>query len=99
MANDCKLTEYKVQHSNGEDFEQIKLRIEEIHDMSTRQAETLETLAQTVGIKMDKLIDVIAGKGMIPVDVFKWLVVFVMLFVFCIVFGVSAAKDLVGFVK
>lgn len=30
--------------------------------------------------KIDKLIDVIAGKNMVPLDVFKWLAVFLMVF-------------------
>lgn len=76
------------------EIDAIKQNLAELHRMASEQTDLLAKLADVVEVKMDKLIDVIAGRGMIPVDVFKWLVFFVIVFVFAMQFGVKGAGEI-----
>ena len=100
MAGELKMTEHRPGKApNGVDFDEIKHRLEEIHEMTTQHGDALKDLTVIVSEKVDRLIDVIAGKGMIPVDVFRWLIIFVITFVMCMQFGVEGVKALIGHLR
>lgn len=89
VVNGCR-AEHEVQEMKG--------KLTEIYDLVTAHDSTLTRLADILENKLDKLIDVVAGRGMIPVDVFRWLVLFVVLFVFTMEFGTKGVSELVNLI-
>lgn len=89
-----------------EEIHQMNSRIKELSDSNekillatTVQSQQFSVLSDIVERKMGELISVVAGKGMIPLDVFKWLVIFVIGFVFCLEFGIEGVSSVVKAVR
>lgn len=72
---------------------------EAITDMELVLKENTEAtnrLSKIVDQKMDKLIDVLSGKDMLPVSSVKAIIFFLLFFVFAFMFGVEALTKLIG---
>lgn len=85
---------------NGQDHCGSKHKIEEINQMSQETLELTKSLTQVLDSKIDILIETIqdmtrtiSGRGMIPVDSIKWIMIFVLMFAFIAFFGVHILKD------
>lgn len=76
-------------HCSSED------RIKDMEAMLSSTHDATCKLVEVVDQKIDRLIDVIAGKGMIPIDSLKWIIIFILSFVFALEFGVESLKVLV----
>ena len=85
--------------TDSEKIDLIAERVDEIHDMTSQHMEIVRALNGILNTRLSELINVVAGKGMIPLDVFKWLVIFVIGFVFCIEFGVKGVADIIEIFK
>lgn len=58
-----------------------------------------ETIITLVGAKMDNLVNQLIAKNerdkdQVPLSVFKWIIVFLLVFTFSLIFGVNAAREL-----
>lgn len=73
--------------------------IEEMGDAVRSNVEATQRLCTIVDEKVDKLIDVIAGKGMIPVESLKMIIMFILLFTFALQFGVDGILKILGMAK
>lgn len=69
--------------------------VSELIEAVNKNTETTEELVIVVDKKMDKLIEIASGKGMIPVEVLKWIVIFMLVFTFITFFGVETSKMLI----
>lgn len=85
---------------NGEDSCGSRRKIEELTDVSHETLELTKSLTQVLDNKIDVLIETIqdmtrtiSGRGMIPIDSIKWIMIFLLVFTFAAFFGVAALKE------
>lgn len=85
--------------TDSEKIDLIAERVDEIHDMTSQHMEIVRALNGILNTRLSELINVVAGKGMIPLDVFKWLMIFIIGFVFCLEFGIEGVASVVKLFK
>lgn len=69
--------------------------IRTVSAQTTENVLATKQLIRTIDEKMDKLIDVVSGSGMMPIESFKKVLIFLMVFIFAFIFGVEAIRELV----
>ena len=87
--------------SKAFDCEAASLR-ESLADIGRATAENLDATRKLVEIfdgKVDQLINTVIGRGMIPVDSFKQLIVWVIVFALVLQFGIESVKYLFTFLN
>lgn len=74
---------------------------EDVKELMEHIAGQNETVITLVGAKMDNLVNQLIAKNerdkdQVPLSVFKWIIIFLLVFTFSLIFGVNAAKELFG---
>lgn len=68
----------------------------EIHRAALETEKNVDAIIKSIDVKMDKLVNHLVDKNQknIPVNVFGWLVFFILVFNFTLIFGAAATERL-----
>lgn len=94
MKNKSETPQDARGYSNGRYPCSSEPDLKEIKNLVMDQHTSIGELVTIVDTRMTQLIDVVAGKGMLPVDSVKYIVICLLVFMFASTFGVAAVKEL-----
>ena len=82
-------------YSNGKISCKSEEAIIEIKKLVVEQRLSIGELVDVVDERMTQLINVVAGKGMLPVESLKYIIICLLVFMFTVQFGVAGVKALI----
>lgn len=82
-------------YSNGQISCKSEDAIIEIKKLVVEQRLSIGELVDVVDERMTQLINVVAGKGMLPVESLKYIIICLLVFMFTVQFGVAGVKALI----